>query len=490
MSKAANSAYLIAANAAATAIQFVSVPLLLRWIGKPAYGVYLYVAVVAVYVGVATPGLYNAAQKLLTERFSAGDEEGAWRVQQTQLALALLFALGSACAFVFLGSFLRLEGVDRGTMVAMFSLYAGVHALALVNGSLVAVLASLEMFRSVAVRQSLEPLASAAAALALAFWLRTPVAVVAGSLGGSALGFALNLLTLRRVFPQFRLRPQWDRGAARELWVVAARGWPQAVVLAVSGGADRMLLPAAGLGTAAVADYAIPYRLPETLNRLLSPALATVVPELTRLHATDPHRFADKLHRYGLQSLLLGCALILVPSGFGGPLLRLWLGDQAPAEGAAIVLWIGVYFTLNYYYNLMAKALVAQGRMHLALPFSMFNALATLALTVPMAKAFGIVGLAWMNACINAAQFGVFLGWIRRRVAPEFPVGAHLRRSIPMVAAALASSLAGFALCDTPWAGTHPLAALAVGAAASVGFLGLGLALRLADQPDWGRSSP
>jgi O-antigen/teichoic acid export membrane protein len=337
LSKVANSTYLIAANALATAIQFVSVPLLLRWIGKPAYGVYLYVAVVAVYVGVATPNLYNAAQKLLTERFSAGDEEGAWRLQQTQLALALLFALLSGGLFSVLGCLLHLAGADRRTLFTMFALYSGVYALALVNGSLVAVLASRELFRSVAIRQSLEPLASAAAALGLGYWLRTPVAVVAGSLCGSLIGFTLNVVTLKRSFPGFRLRPLLDRSAAAELWRIAVRGWPQTIVLAVSGSADRMLLPAAGLGPTAIADYAIPYRLPETLNRLLSPALATVVPELTRLNASDPRRFAPKLHRYGLQSLLLGCALILVPSGFAGPFLKLWLGDQAPREGATIV---------------------------------------------------------------------------------------------------------------------------------------------------------
>jgi len=490
LSKVANSAYLIAANAAATAIQFVSVPLLLRWIGKPAYGVYLYVAVVAVYVGVATPGLYNAAQKLLTERFAAGDEEGAWRVQQTQLAMALAFAAVSALAFLALGLVLRLDGVDRPTLVWMFALYACAYALALVNGALVAVLSAREMFRSVAIRQSLEPLAGAAVALALAYFVRTPIAVVAGGLIGSMTGFALNALTLRRSFPRFRLRPRFDRSAASEIWAISLRGWPQAIVLAVAGSADRMLLPAAGLGSASIADYTIPYRLPETLNRLLSPALATVVPELTRQNAAGPRGFAEKLHRYGLQSMLLASALILVPSGFGGPFLRLWLGDQAPREGAAIVLAIGFYFALNYYYNLMVKAFVAQGRMHLAVPFSLFNAVATLALTVPVARAYGIQGVAWMNAAINLAQFGAFLVYLRRTVAPGFPLAEHLRRCLPLLLAGAGLAWGAHLWCSTPWAGRHPLAALAVGAGLSLAFLASGIALRLADKPEWRRSRP
>ncbi len=490
MSKVANSAYLIAANAAATAIQFVSVPLLLRWIGKPAYGVYLYVAVVAVYVGVATPGLYNAAQKLLTERFAAGDEEGAWRIQQTQLAMALAFAALSAVAFFALGLILRLDGVDRRTLVWMFAIYACTYALALVNGALVAVLSAREMFRSVAVRQSMEPLAGAIVAVTLAAIVRTPIAVVAGGLIGSLTGFALNALTLRRSFPGFRLRPKFDRAAAREIWAISVRGWPQAVVLAVSGSADRMLLPAAGLGSAAIADYTIPYRLPETLNRLLSPALATVVPELTRQNATDPRGFAEKLHRYGLQSMLLASALILVPSGFGGPFLALWLGDQAPREGAAIVLAIGFYFALNYYYNLMAKAFVAQGRMHLVVPFSLFNAVATLALTVPVARAHGIQGVAWMNAAINLAQFGVFLVYVRRTVAPGFPLAQHLRRCLPLLAGGAALAVGAHVWCRTPWAARHPVAALGLGAALSLAFLASGIALRLADKPEWRRSRP
>ncbi len=490
MSKAVHSAYLIAANAAATAIQFVSVPLLLRWIGKPAYGVYLYVAVVAVYVGVATPGLYNAAQKLLTERFAVGDEEGAWRIQQNQLAMALAFALLSACVLVLLGAVLRLDGVDRRTMLGMFGLYACSFVLAFLSGALVPVLSAKEMFRSVAIRQSIEPLASAVVALAMAYWLCTPIAVVAGGLIGSLTGFAWNLLTLRRAFPGFRFRPKYDRDAARELWTIAVRGWPQAIVLAVSGSADRMLLPAAGLGSSAIADYTIPYRLPETLNRLFLPAQATAVPELTRQNAIGPDGFAEKLHRYGLQAMLLATALILVPCGFGGPFLALWLGNQAPREGAQIVLAIGLYFALNYYYNLLVKAFVAQGRMHLAVPFSLFNAVATLALTVPLGRMYGIQGVAWMNAGINAVQFGFFLAYLKRTAAPAFPLAEHIRRCLTLLLGGAAVSLAAFEWCRTSWAVSHPFLALAAGAALSVAFLALGIVLRLAERPEWPHRRP
>jgi hypothetical protein len=95
-----------------------------------------------------------------------------------------------------------------------------------------------------------------------------------------------------------------------------------------------------------------------------------------------------------------------------------------------------------------------------------------------------------MNAGINLFQFGFFLWWLRRVVTPHFPTASHLRRSLPMLVGGVAVAVGGSVLCRTPWAEAYPILALAVGLASSIGFFGLGLALRLADKPEWRRSGP
>lgn len=473
VSKLRSSAYLIAANVLAVAIQFFSVPFFMRWFGLDGYGAYLYVVSIWGYVALACPDFATGAQKRITENMATNRRDLAKAIYQAQSAgvlsnAFLAIALGLVFGFVF-----RLpgKGVPNFPIMGAFFLAGLGFAFRAVSGAANALLAATERFGAMAIRQSIETLVAAVASILLAFLMRSPVAILLGGAVGAAAGLATNLVILRSVRAEFPLLPKVDWRILRDLLLLHFKALPHGIVNQMASGLDRLLLPFAGCSYAVITNYTVGYRLPEQLAGLLAPAIDTIVPDLTRQSATDRSGFAKALDRYGLQALMFSAAFILVPCGWGGPFLRLWLGKLAPAGGALVVLLIGFYFCLNFYFSTLTRAFRATGEMHFVVPFSGLNAIGTLLLTVPAARWAGIVGVAAMNAAINGVQIVPFAFYMRL-AARLFPSGLHALRALCIVGiasvAAYGCYLLGLspALAKTPWLciGLAPVSAAATAA--------------------------
>ena len=458
MSKLRSSAYLIAANLLTPIIGFVSVPFFLRWFGEAGYAGYLYVVAVWGYVSLICPDYATGAQKRITEALAGDAEHAAKAVYQALIAgvlanAACAFALGLLFGFIF---HLPGGGAAGFPIMAAFLLCAGGYAFRAVSGAIDALLRATERFGAMAARQSVETLTAAVAAFAFAYVTRSPAAILLGGAVGAGVGLAGNLLILRHTRSRFVTKPRVDRRILGDLFLLNLKALPHAMVNQAAGGLDRLLLPFGGLSITAVKNYALPYRLPETLSNLIAPAIDTTVPELTRQSASGHEGFGRSIDRYGLQSLVCGAALILVPSGWGAPFLKLWLNRMAPHEGGLVVLLIGFYFCLNFYFSTLTRAFRATGEMHYVVPFSGLNAIGTLALTIPAAHLAGIVGVAAMNAAINGVQVVPFAFFLRRAAARSFPAGSHVLKALGILTFGSAGAFGCYCLTLTPFVVARP----------------------------------
>jgi O-antigen/teichoic acid export membrane protein len=388
----------------------------------------------------------------MTESLANDDPDAANSVYQTLIAGVLANAL-LACVLGFIfGLIFHLPGggATGFPIMAAFLLAAAGFAFRVVSGAIDALLRATERFAAMAARQSVETLTAAVAAFAFGYWTRSPAAILLGAALGAAVGLVGNLLILRRSGGGFATRPRVDRRILWDLFLLNLKGLLHSFVNQAAGGLDRILLPMSGLSIVAVKNYALPYRLPETLSNLIAPAIDTTVPELTRQSATSQEGFAKSLDRYGLQALMVATALILVPSGWGGPFLRLWLGKMAPHEGGLVVLFIGFYFCLNFYLSTLTRAFRATGEMHFVVPFSGLNAVATLVFTIPAARYAGIVGVAAMNAAINGVQVVPFAYFLRLAASRSFPAGAHTLKALGVLALGSSAAVGCYFLSLTP----------------------------------------
>lgn len=486
VSKTKGSLYLVSANAVAVLIQIVSVPLILRAIGKPAYGDYVNLFAIANAVILASPNLLIAAQKRITEAHHAQDEPLMWRVQRTQMKFCLGVAGTGILAFALLGLLYRPPNAASApqTFALMFA-FAGVfYAAVIMNATLVSVIAATERFRELAIRQTLDKLFSALGSLGFALAFRTPAALFAGLALGAWIGFAVNAWTMTRVASHVDRNQPFDRSVLKDLLGIFFRGYPHRIFAGIATSADRLAMPYAHAPAERVADYGICNRIPELVNTLLSPVADTVVPDLTKKASENMKAFAESLDRQALVVLLLGLAFIAVPCSLGGPLLVLWQGDLAPVDGAWIMVLLGLHFALQLYFNLLCRPFYALGNLHHIAPISALSLLLRLVLTVVAYNQAGLIGVAGMNAGLSLIQIAPFLVQIKRHAAQDLVVGAHVGKVLALLAIAAALAFAGFELSIQPFVGRHLWLSVPAAGLLAVLMVVVATQLRLVRLPD------
>ncbi len=478
MSKARNSAYLVAANVLTLMVQLFTIPLLIRWLGAPAYGGYVWLFNVANFVLLASPNVLQASQKRITEAFAAGNSALAWQIQQTQLAVCSAVAVVGGLGFVVLGPLIKSPDValESSTLAKMFAMAGVAYFFNLMNASLVSVLAALERFRQLAIRQSVERVVGVLTSLGLAYVYRSPVGIFAGLAFGGCVGFIYNIITLKRDQREFALRPRFDRVIANDLFGLFFKGYPHRLLNGLGSSADRMVMPYGGVSLSQVADYGVAYRIPEAINGLLIPVTDTVVPDLTRKASSNLRHFAESLNRQSLTCLALSACFILVPCSFGGPLLPLLL-HKYPENGNLAMYFIAFYFVFQFYFAMLSKPFYALGNLQYLAPFSGFNAVATICLTIPAYHWMGIAGVALMNAAISAVQFIPYVFQVRRRATEFFDVGAHLRKAFSILGVSVTVSCAGLYVSSSGGAHQNPVLMLLI--APLFAFATFGLTIRM-----------
>lgn len=479
-----NSAWLVVVSVFVSIVQLICVRFLYRWLGEESYAVYVLVISFVNYVTLFIPSVQYGVQKRLTEAFHTGDLQAVERYQGVQASIVA--ALGALGVVILLGLGLayNLPGahLSRGETLALFSLGAVVFVAAQINQLLVPILASLELFKSLAMRTACEKLASGVLGVVFAYWFKSPVAVLAGTAIGSFVSVGMNIASLRRAGCPYRLSPSRDREELEDLTRFGKQGYAHRTLGALANSSDRLLYGYSGRPIEELSRYSVAYRVPEMIQMMFIPAAEALVPRLTRELAHEPEAAGRSLDRAGRFMFLIGLSFVMVPCAFGAALLKAWLGQVPPGAAEAMAL-LGVYFTFQMYVAMMSKAFHAAGLLHKAAYFTAYNAAVTVFLTIPAARWNGIVGVSAMNAAIAVTQFIPYAYWIRRECIPSFDVARHVRATLGMAIIGGLFAGVGYYVTTATTVGHHRFLCIALAILFSVGAAALMSALRLAEIP-------
>lgn len=487
MTKGKSSLFLSAATLFGLGLNFLALPWLIRWIGPDGWGLYIFIQTLVLYVTLIDIGFGVAAVKRMSEAFGLGDMPAVWRVQRCYMGAQLVLGAVGAGLFLLLGGFLpfpstRTPVYERHWLLAIVGASFFVSSL---SSALSPVFVASERFVAMAVRDAIGRVLSLAFGLYAAYQYGTLLAYLLATLAGSFAGFVLNFATLKLAFSDFRLRPSFEPAVLRDLAVLGFRGYVHRIGSLLANSVHLPLMAYAG-GAALPARYQLAGRIPEAMQAIVSPVSQTVLPQLTREAAQDSGSFARSVERFSMIGLALGVSLILVPAGFGYALLQIWAKNNPALDPASslVLLILGLYFAFELFYVMLTKAFYALGVPHYMAPFSLFNGLATLALTVPVVLNFGLVGVAAQNALIDLIQLYPMLRCVRRRAVPELNVRGTLLNVVAATGIGLA--IAGFAfwLVRTPALQAGPWLALALVPAFSAGTFFLLVGLKISPLPE------
>ncbi|MFY9233984.1 MAG: oligosaccharide flippase family protein [Fimbriimonadaceae bacterium] len=456
------------------------------WIGPDEWGLFIFLQVISLYVGLIDVDLSNGAIKRMTEAFALGDREGAWRVQRCQFGAHIALAGIGFLAFLLLSTVLPLPQTalpieQAGWLFFLTGTNFVINALSAAMGP---PFVAGEKFAAMAIRDSIQRVLAMAVAVWAAYTYGTLFAYLLAWNVAALFGFVLNFITLKISFHDFRLAPAWDRSIMKDLFTIGVRGYVHRIGSVLANSVHLPLMAYAG-NAATAARYQLAGRIPEALMSVVSPGMQTVVPHLTREAADDPQAFAKSVERYSLIALGAGIALILVPAGFGKAFLDLWArGNPALSASASLVLvLLGGYFTLELFYMMLTRAFHALGTPHYAAPFTLFNAAATLVLTVPVVLNLGIAGVAAQNLAVGLVMLVPMVLVVKKRAASELDVSRHVFRAVASLALGAAISVAAFWLVRTPVLEGRPWLALALVPLFSACAFGLLVRLGLVPMP-------
>jgi len=457
----------------------VLTPYLFRQLGPAGFGTWSVLFTFVTVASLTEHGLALAVVKLVAEERGRGHDPG----RIIGAAVILMGALGLLAALLLVLGGIALDGLaadgdERAFTLAMLLLAVGV-ALRAPLAAYAAVLKGCQ-------RYDLANLENAF--LTVAF---TVGAVAAIELGGDIVGLALAqavallaagalaALLLARAEPGLRLLPRLSDGRA----VRSIVGFGSYTLLADSMGfvAARMdvVVIAAIRSAAAAAPFAAAVKLQSGIQSLVLPWVNLLLPMQAEMWARGRRQeVADRLVLATRIAAQITIPAVLALSLFATDLVRLWLGPEAPAVTALIVVLL---LTIQIAMLSTAPAetvLIAVGRVRAVAALSLGGGLANLLLSVVLVWKIGVVGAALGTLLTTAA-----LSWVRLPLAAD-AVGLPLRRLLARgLGVAVLSSVPAVALMVALRLALEPgtsrlLAGIGVGVAAAGAVAARQLGLR------------
>jgi O-antigen/teichoic acid export membrane protein len=300
-----NAIALILANIFGGIVQFVSVSLYLRYLGKDVYSLYIVVSGIAGYLSLVVPDISNATQKLLISRLVTSRIKEISEVICTHKQVVLIYVSVAFLLFTLASiASLFLPISHKETVSISFALIGLSTMIGLFGTTKNCILVSLQKFTTIAIINAIAALFSSTFGIITAYFTRD-----LSSLFVSGITYNLVYLALINIAASQNLNIR-DSRPKKEIRIdilkISYRAYWHKLVNFMAGGLDRLLLAKASTNIASVSDYYLSYRLPEVLSGIVSPGILTIVPKLTAQYESFPDLAAKSLSRYLFQASIVG----------------------------------------------------------------------------------------------------------------------------------------------------------------------------------------
>lgn len=420
-------------------IQLVSVPVLLTAWGVPVYGEWLVLSAIPTYVALSDLSFSAVAGNSMTMLVAQGKQADAillgrrlWSIVTPMTGLVVIAAV--AIAFVFggvFGSGAALPAFEAQVVLAALFLHIAI-------GNQYGVLdawyrAGGQYPLGTAMRQ-LGRLLELGALIGAVLLGGQPAAAAIAFLVGSAIGFGISWVVLRRVVPWSTFRPERPRlQTVRDLVApgLAYMAFPLGNAISLQG---MTLVVGGTLGTATLVTFATT----RTVTRAAMLATGTVSnaiwPELSVSVGGGRIHEARTILRRATQLALAVSLSLVVLLGFMGPgLIQSWTQGlvHPPRELLSILLLVVVG---NALWNTLSAVIFATNQHErMALVFLGSAALAV-TLAIPLSSALGVVGAALSLLVFEAGMIiyvlPAALGVVQDRPGPFLRAVTDVPRSI------------------------------------------------------------
>ncbi len=433
------------------AVGFLTIPLVIRYLGTTRFGILSIVWIVFGYFGMFELGLGRTTTKYIAEALGKGETERIsgyfWTTVFLQVAVGSVAFLGLFLAAPLLSErFLKIPAAFGPETRLTLQLVALSLPLNFVSSSFRGILEAGQRFDLVnAVKIPLNILFYSLPLIGALLGFRLPGIVVMLILS-RLLGLLLWAFCSFRVFPVLRSRPVFVRTYLRPL--LSFSGW-----LAVSGilytminSLDRLMIGNMA-GMDAVSYYSAPYEAISRIGIIPGSLSLVLFPAFSFLNGGNQGARIEEIISRSIKYLLIltGPVLLLV-FFFSREILALWLGPEFALRSTAVLQMLAIGFLINTLVTVAYNYLQGIGRVDVTTKFQVLELITYSLLMWAFVRTWGINGAALATA-IRLAAFTFFNFWaagkfgrIRMRRLWE---GGTARLVFLLLA-----YIAGLALCD------------------------------------------
>jgi O-antigen/teichoic acid export membrane protein len=391
------------------AIQLLSVPVFLSVWGVPMYGEWLVLSAIPTYVALSDLSFSSVAANSMVMLQAAGKHAEAvslgrrlWSIVTVMTAIAVIVAI--AIAIVFGGASGSGAAIPASeAQIVLVALFVQV-AIGTQYGVLDAWYRAGGRYPLGATLRHLGRLLEFGALMGAVLLGARPSTAAIAFLGGSAVGFLLSWIVLRRTVPwsTFRLeRPHLQ--TFRELAApgTAFMAFPIGNALSLQG---FTIVIGVTLGATAVVVFSTTRTITRVALMAMSSIANAVSPELSRSIGSGHLDEARGILRRSVQvALLASLAVVLGLVLLGVPIIRWWTRGLVDPPLVLLVIFLFVIIANSTWYTL-GSVLAATNKHRRMAGVFLLGTTAAVLVAVPLSTAFGLAGAATALLAIDMAM--------------------------------------------------------------------------------------
>lgn len=390
----------VAVMAAKIALVFFVSPILVHKLGDARYGAWMFVNSLTAYLLLGDFGVKNAVMRFVARYDGLNDIEGINRVFNT--SLALLSAVGATLLGVvlalgyFWGLPLKVPDVIRGETAWFFVLQAILVAMLLPVSLPNALLAGLGRF----------PARNAISLISLVLRQGMLVGVVLYGGGLIAIGavlvaqctidFGMSFLGARFYFPTLTCSLRYvDRETLRTILGYSVNVFLGDVAAMVIGQSACVIIGAVLASPECVTFYSLGSSLKDYAVTILATVVVVLSPAVSKWQARGHDASIRNALAHAMRYMLY--AAVAVELGLlilGYSFLSLWMGHKYADAGYTTLLILALSVVVSAINMVSARTLEGLGLVRPLAYITIAEAIATIGLGIPLARRFGIEGVA------------------------------------------------------------------------------------------------
>jgi len=403
------------------AVSFVFTPYIVRMLGTNAYGVLTLVWSVIGYFTFLDLGLGQAVTKFVAESMGRHDvREANHAIGAAVLVSAVLGTLGGGIIFLLAGvmatRWLNVPAEMTAAAVLAFHIGAAGFVIGMYHTMCRAVLRGLNRYDVTSLLTILSSvLATAGTAALLCLGCSLPHIVLL-NVGIQLLATLIYVATAVRISPGLRVAPITDGDALKRMLRFGLFTTLSRTAYTALRHFDRIVI-AAILGVSAVTFCVVPMMFVERISALAVEISNVIFPVVSELQGQ--RREADVVELYLTVNRVmtaLSTALCVPLLVFGQRLLALWMGDAFAAQTGIVVVLAALNAMLNNLTNIPSFTAEGMGKPQVTGICAVCSAVLYFALMIPLARAWGINGVALASVLCCVIVSPLFTWYVTRRV--------------------------------------------------------------------------